>query len=57
MEEKTYSVYMHVSPSKKVYIGITKEPQNIGGITVVLIQTTFALQTLSKSMVGIIFNT
>ena len=24
MEEKTYSVYMHVSPSKKVYIGITK---------------------------------
>ena len=28
MEEKTYSVYMHVSPSKKVYIGITKrKPQ------------------------------
>ena len=25
MEEKTYSVYMHVSPSKKVYIGITKK--------------------------------
>ena len=52
MEETNYCVYKHISPSGKVYIGITSQTQTKGGKTGKDIKETHIFGMRFKSMVG-----